>query len=80
MLGRVNRRRRVAKSTTIDVASWIDRIEERLQAAVDHGEVLDALAILHRWQVDEMIDASSRERARVLIRRFSPFPAFGPLA
>lgn len=81
MFGRVNRRRRQPKpETTIDVAIWIDEIEQRLLSTQDRSEILDALAILQRWQFDEMIDAPSRERARLLVRRYTPWPLFGQMS
>ena len=76
MLGRANRRRQM-QPTSIDVRSWIDKIEESLKSSPDRAEFLDALAILQRWQFDEMIDEESRERARLLVRRFAPWPLAG---
>ncbi|HYD48117.1 MAG TPA: hypothetical protein VEB21_07215 [Terriglobales bacterium] len=71
------KRQRSDAAATIDVARWIDKIEECLKTSQDRGELLDGLAILQRWQFDDMIDDSSRERARLLVRRFAPWPMFG---
>ena len=58
----------------IDVTQWVDGLEEVLRSARNPVRCEEALAILQRWQFDEMLDEASRERARVLYRQFARFP------
>lgn len=56
---------------TIDVGRQVAEIEHVLRAAGDLIQCREALAILERWQFDQMLDDASRERARVLVREFA---------
>jgi hypothetical protein len=56
---------------TIDVGRQVSEIERVLRAGGDLAERVDALAILERWQFDEMLDDESRTKARVLVREFA---------
>jgi hypothetical protein len=49
----------------------VAEIERTLRAGGDRGRRTQALAILQRWQFDEMLDDASRQRAKVLIWRFA---------
>lgn len=55
----------------IDVGRQVAEIERGLRAGGDRSRDMEALAILQRWQFDEMLDDASREKARVLIREFA---------
>jgi hypothetical protein len=54
--------------TKIDVSRYVAEIERMLRAG---GERTQGLAILRRWQFDEMLDDASRLNAKGLIRRFA---------
>lgn len=58
----------------IDVSQWIAELEQVLRSAKNPARCEEALAILHRWQLDEMLDDTSREKARTLVREFARFP------
>lgn len=57
--------------TKIDVGRYVAEIERTLCAGGDRAQRTQALAILQRWQFDEMLDDASRQRAKVLIWRFA---------
>ena len=54
--------------TKIDVSRYVAEIEHKLHAG---GDRTQALAILRRWQFDEMLDDASRQQAKRLIWRFA---------
>jgi hypothetical protein len=58
----------------IDVSQWVAELEQVLRLARDPVRCEEALAILQRWQFDEMIDDGSREKAKTLCRQFARFP------
>jgi hypothetical protein len=58
----------------IDVSQWVEELEQVLRLAQDPVRCEEALAILQRWQFDEMLDEASREKAKVLYRQFARFP------
>jgi hypothetical protein len=58
----------------IDVSQWVAELEQVLRSAQDPFRCEEALAILQRWQFDEMLDEVSREKAKVLCREFARFP------
>lgn len=55
---------------TIDVSQQVSEMERVLRSRESTARSLEALAVLERWQWDEMLDAVSRSRARRLIREF----------
>ena len=55
----------------IDVGRYVAEIERRLRVDGDRAQRTQALAILQRWQFDEMLDDASRQRAKVLIWKFA---------
>ncbi|HVO25545.1 MAG TPA: hypothetical protein VMW56_18145 [Candidatus Margulisiibacteriota bacterium] len=57
--------------TKIDVGRYVAEIERTLRAGGDRAQRTQALAILQRWQFDEMLDDASRQRAKVLIWKFA---------
>lgn len=57
----------------IDVSQWVAELEQVLRSAKNPVRCEEALAILQRWQSDEMLDDASRERARTLVREFARF-------
>jgi hypothetical protein len=58
----------------IDVSQWVAELEQVLRSAQDPIRCEEALAILQRWQFDEMLDQGSREKAKALYRQFARFP------
>jgi hypothetical protein len=58
------------RAFAIDVSRQVAEIEHVLRAGGDLGKRVAALAILERWQFDEMLDDASRKRAKVLVREF----------
>jgi uncharacterized protein (DUF924 family) len=58
----------------IDVSQWVVELEQVLRSAKNPARCEEALAILQRWQFDEMLDHTSREKARALVREFGRFP------
>ncbi len=60
-----------SRLTKIDVGRYVAEIERTLCAGGDRAQRTQALAILQRWQFDEMLDDASRQRAKVLIWRFA---------
>ena len=57
--------------TKIDVGRYVAEIERMLCSGGQRPQRKQALAILRRWQFDEMLDNASRQRAKVLIWRFA---------
>ena len=51
----------------IDVGRHLQEIEQSLRSGNGHEE---ALAILQRWQFDDMLDDASRQKARRLVKEF----------
>ena len=58
------------RSFTIDVGRQVTEIERVLRADGELTERVNALAILERWQFDEMLDRASRMKAKVLVQEF----------
>lgn len=54
----------------IDVGRYVAEMEDVLLANAHRASPRQALAILRRWQFDEMLDDASRQRARLLVLRF----------
>jgi hypothetical protein len=54
---------------TIDVSRQVAEMERALRS--DPRRSREVLAILERWQWDDMLDAESRAHARQLVREFS---------
>ena len=50
----------------IDVSQWVGELEQVLRSAENPVRCEEALAILQRWQFDEMLDDASREKAKAL--------------
>jgi hypothetical protein len=57
---------------TIDVRRQVAEMEEALRSQMPRVQRREALAVLERWQWDEMVDGDSRQRARQLVREFGP--------
>ena len=55
---------------TIDVSRQVAEMERVLRSRESTARSLDALAVLDRWQWDDMLDSASRTRARRLVREF----------
>jgi len=53
----------------IDVSRWIAAMERELRGG-DELRCGEVLAVLERWQWDEMLDEPSRAAARRLVREF----------
>ena len=58
----------------IDVGHLVERIEQVLRAGRDAASCQEGLAILRRWQWDQMLDQDSRLRARALLSEFDKLP------
>jgi hypothetical protein len=54
----------------IDVRRHVAEMEQVLRGRDGMVRRLEALAVLERWQWDEMLDSASRNRARQLVREF----------
>lgn len=54
----------------IDVSRHVSEMERVLRGVESNARRLEALAVLERWQWDEMLDTPSRARARHLVREF----------
>jgi hypothetical protein len=61
-------------SPKIDVSQWVQELEQVLRAAEDPARCEEALAILQRWQFDDMLDDASRQKAKELCWQFARFP------
>src|SRR5262245_27327245 len=57
---------------TIDVSRHVSEMEVILRSPAAAVRRREALAVLERWQWDEMVDRPSRLRARQLVREFGP--------
>jgi hypothetical protein len=55
---------------TIDVSRHVSEMEVLLRSQAATARRREALAVLERWQWDEMVDHPSRLRARQLVREF----------
>ena len=60
-----------ASPTKIDVGRYVAQLELMLRVGGGRRQRVQALAILRRWQFDEMLDDASRRKAKVLIRTFA---------
>jgi hypothetical protein len=58
----------------IDVSQWVEELEQVLRAAENPARCEEALAILQRWQFDDMLDDASRQKAKELYWKFAHFP------
>jgi len=56
--------------TTIDVSQQVAEMELALRRQENPLRSSEVLAVLERWQWDDMLDASSRARAKQLVREF----------
>jgi hypothetical protein len=54
----------------IDVSRYVREMEQVLHAEQDAVRCHNAIAILLRWQFDDMLDDASRTKARMLIQEF----------
>ncbi len=52
----------------IDVSRRVEEMERILRVGADLNRAREVLAILQRWQFDEMLDDASRERAKRLVK------------
>jgi len=57
--------------TKIDVFRHVTEMEDALRTGQGRYERINALAILSRWQFDDMLDDQSRARARALVNEFA---------
>jgi hypothetical protein len=55
----------------IDVKHQVEEMERVLRTQDDAVRCRDSIAILRRWQFDEMLDEASREKARMLVLEFA---------
>jgi hypothetical protein len=55
---------------TIDVSREVAEMEVILRSRDNPQRSRELLAVLERWQWDDMLDAPSRARARQLLREF----------
>jgi hypothetical protein len=58
----------------IDVSRHVREMESVLRWSADPIGRTNAIAILRRWQFDDMLDDASRQRARMLVREFATSP------
>ena len=56
----------------IDVTTQVAKLEETLRSSTDPVRRSEALAILQRWQFDDMLDDGSQRRAKALVDEFDP--------
>ena len=56
----------------IDGSTHVADLERVLRTGGDDTRYMEALAILRRWQFDEMLDGASREKASALVWKFAP--------
>ena len=54
----------------IDVSRYVLEMEQVLHTEQDPVRCHNAIAILLRWQFDEMLDDASRAKARMLVQEF----------
>lgn len=57
-------------AANVNTSRALDEIEAVLCAGREDHRCNEAIAILERWQWDSDLDASSRDRARDLMRQF----------
>ncbi len=55
----------------IDVSREVEKLECVLRLGEELARCKEAMAILGRWQFDEMLDDASREKARMLVHEFA---------
>ena len=55
----------------IDVSRYVREMEEMLRSQQDPAQRGNAIAILLRWQFDEMLDDTSRAKAKTLVQEFA---------
>jgi hypothetical protein len=57
----------------IDVSPFVEQMERDLRAVnTDPIRRMEILAILRRWQYDEMLDEGSQHTVRILLQKFGP--------
>jgi hypothetical protein len=61
----------------VDTGRIIDEFEQVLHSGQDMPRCHEAMVILRRWQWDEDLSDSSRDRAGILVRQFGRQYAFG---
>ena len=54
----------------IDVSRYVLEMEQVLHTEQDPVRCHNAIAVLLRWQFDEMLDDASRVKARMLVQEF----------
>jgi hypothetical protein len=54
----------------VDTGRVIDEFEQVLHTGQDRSRCHEAMVILRRWQWDEDLSDSSRDRAGMLVRQF----------
>jgi hypothetical protein len=60
----------------VDTGRIIDEFEQVLHTGADKSRCHEAMVILRRWQWDEDLSDSSRDRAGMLVRQFGTRFAF----
>ena len=70
-VGRVIAEEGVEGMSKIDVSRQVEELERILRLEKDPARCMEAVTILGRWQFDEMLDDTSRERARMLVHEFA---------
>lgn len=55
----------------VDTGRVIDEFEQVLHTGQDLSRCQEAMVILRRWQWDEDLSDTSRDRASMLVRQFS---------
>ena len=63
----------------IDVSRYVQELEQVLLSWQDPVKCENALAILERWQFDEMLDDASRAKAKTLVQEFESRSAQTPM-
>ncbi len=61
----------MTEPTRIPVGRYLREMEAVLRHDEDPVRRAGVLAVLRRWQFDEMLDDASREKARVLVSEFA---------
>jgi hypothetical protein len=67
-------RRAETEMTKIDVSRYVQGMERVLHSRRDQVSCETTIAILRRWQFDEMLDDASRAKAGILVREFESTP------
>ena len=57
-------------AANVDTGRIIDEFEQVLHIGQDQSRCQEAMVILRRWQWDEDLSDSSRDRAGMLVRQF----------